>query len=238
MASRIISETNKGKRGPGSNKGRKRQQQSNNGGNTNHRTEEDKRVDAEKWLCKDNFEALVADGTLTGHRGNTEGDNRPDQEQKLGTKLSANTADEQGRPTQTDTFLDDIEALRLLWIKEDTSWDTAAVFGEHRKKLRAFSEDYKYRKTKLLGHVIRADNDDPMRKVTFAPNTVEEWGFAQRRVGRPKDQWLHESKKLYGRNADTWKTDKGIKRKNKRTKYKGTPLQDAYIHTWGGERHF
>ena len=68
MASRIISETNKGKREPGSNIGRKRQHQSNDGGNT---------------------------------------------------------------------LLDDIEALRLLWIKEDTSWDTAAVLGEHRKKLRA-----------------------------------------------------------------------------------------------------
>ena len=72
--------------------------------------------------------------------------------------------------TQADTFVHDVEALKMLWVKEDTSWDTAAVFGEHRKKLRAFSEDYKHRKTKLLGHIIRADNSDPMRKVTFAAN--------------------------------------------------------------------
>ena len=185
MASRIISETNKGKRGPGSNIGRKRQQQSNNGGNTHCKTTEDKRVDTEKWLYKDNYEALVADGTLTGHRGNAGGHSPPDQEQNIGII-------KQERATRTDTLLDDIEALRLLWIKEDTSWDTAAVLGEHHKKLRAFSEDYKYRKSKLLGHIIRADNDDPMRKVTFAPSTIVEWGFASRRVGRPKDQWLFE----------------------------------------------
>ena len=48
----------------------------------------------------------------------------------------------------TDTFVNDIEALKMLWIKEDRSWNTAEVFGEHLKKLRAFSEDHKYRKTK------------------------------------------------------------------------------------------
>ena len=173
----------------------------------------------------------MADGTLTGHRGNAGGDSPPDQEQKMGII-------KQGRATRTDTLLDDIEALRLLWIKEDTSWDTAAVLGEHRKKLRAFSEDYKYRKSKLLGHIIRADNDDPMRKVTFAPSTIVEWGFASRRVGRPKDQWLFESKKQCGKNADTWKTDKGTTKIDKRTKYTETPLQDAWIYTWGEERHF
>ena len=230
MASRIISGTNKNKRGQGPDKGTKARQQRKNGSSTDHRTEEDKRVDAEKWLYKDNYEALIADGTLTGHRGDTEGDSRRTQ--------PTNTANEQGRPTQTDTFLNDIEALRLLWIKEDTSWDTAAVFGEHRKKLRAFSEDYKYRKTKLLGHVIRADNDDPMRKVTFAQNTVEEWGFAQRRVGRPKDQWIHESRKAVWKKCRHMEDRQGHKKKNKRTKYKGTAMQDAYIHIWGGERQF
>ena len=96
---------------------------------------------------------------------------------------------------ENDTLINDIEALKMLWIKDDTSWNTAEVFGEHRKKLRPFSEDYKYKKIKLLGHVIRADNADPMRKVTFSPNTIVERGYAHRRVGRPKDQCLHETKK-------------------------------------------
>ena len=119
--------------------------------------------------------------------------------------------DPQNKAHKHSTLIHDIEALRRLWIKNDTCWDTAAVFGEHRKKLRAFSEDYKHRKTKLLGHIIRADNSDPMRKVTFAENSIEEWAFNKRRTGRPKDQWIEETKKQRGKNADTWRTGKDTK---------------------------
>ena len=126
----------------------------------------------------------------------------------------------------------------MLWVKEDTSWDTAAVFGEHRKKLRAFSEDYKHRRSKLLGHVIRADNNDPMRKVTFAANTIEEWGFDKRRVGRPKDQWLFETKRTAWKKCRHLADRQGHKKQNKRTKYKGKPLQEAYLDTWADERRF
>jgi len=160
-----------------------------------------------------------------------------------------NTAETRKQPTpnhthtskddeQTDTLVHDIEALKMLWVKEDTSWDTAAVFGEHRKKLRAFSEDYKHRRSKLLGHVIRADNNDPMRKVTFAANTIEEWGFDKRRVGRPKDQWLFETKRTVWKKCRHMEDRQGHKKQNKRTKYKGKPLQEAYLDTWAGERRF
>ena len=230
MASRIISETNKVKKEQKTNEGKKTRQHKGWGSHirqaleANVNTTEDERVNTDKWLYKDNYDALVANGTLTGHSGNIEGKQQTDDTNK-GNK-------------QADTLLNDIEALRMLWVKEDTSWDTAAVFGEHRKKLRAFSEDYRYRKTKLLGHVIRADNSDPMRKVTFAPNTVEEWGFAQRRVGRPKDQWVHESKKAVWKKCRHMEDRQGHIKQHKRTKYKGKPLQDAYIHTWAEERHF
>ena len=112
------------------------------------------------------------------------------------------------------------------------------MFGEHRKKLRAFSEDYKHRRSKLLGHVIRADNNDPMRKVTFAANTIEEWGFDKRRVGRPKDQWLFETKRTVWKKCRHMEDRQGHKKQNKRTKYKGKPLQEAYLDTWAVERRF
>ena len=89
------------------------------------------------------------------------------------------------------------------------------------QKLRPFSDDYKYRKNKLLGHVIRAENGDPMRKVTVLPGTTEEWGFAHRRVRRPKDQWLHETKKLAWKKCRYMEDRQGHKQPNKRTKYKG-----------------
>ena len=85
-----------------------------------------------------------------------------------------------------DTLINDVEALRMLWVKDDTSWNTAEVFGEHRKKLRPFSEDYKYRKIKLLGHVIRAGDTDPMRKVTFFAKHNQRMGHYTQASGEAK----------------------------------------------------
>ena len=62
-------------------------------------------------------------------------------------------------------------------------------------KVKPVSEGYKHCKINLLGHVIRAGDTDPMRKVTFMPNTMKEWGTAGGRLGRPKDQWLQDAKK-------------------------------------------
>ena len=126
----------------------------------------------------------------------------------------------------------------MLWVKDDSCWDTAAVFGEHRKKLRPFSEDYKYRKMRLMGHVIRTDNADPMRKVTFQENTIEEWAFDKRRIGRPRDQWTEAVKEDIWKKFRHMEDRQGHRRPNKRTKYKQKPLQNAYIHTWADERRF
>ena len=75
---------------------------------------------------------MVANGTLTGHRSHMKG--------------NTNGSDDDRDNTQTDTLMNDIEALKMLWVKEDTSWDTTAVFGDYRKKLCAFSADYRDRK--------------------------------------------------------------------------------------------
>ena len=103
----------------------------------------------------------MALGVLTAHKGNASGEIHsnywPDKDGQQ-PALKSNHLSREGDNTHdtADTIINDIEALKMLWIKDDTSWNTAEVFWEHRKKLRPFSEDYKYRKTKLLGHVIRA----------------------------------------------------------------------------------
>ena len=79
--------------------------------------------------------------------------------------------------------------------------------------------------------MIRADNADPMRKVTFSPSTIEEWGYAHRRVGRPKDQWLYETKKLVWKNADIWKTDRGTQNQTKEPNTRGRRYKKhIFIH--------
>ena len=131
-----------------------------------------------------------------------------------------------------------LEMLQELWIKEDTKWETAKVMGPHKKQLRAFSEDYRHRQTKLLGHVIRADNHDPMRKVTFRPNSIRNWRTPLRRVGRPEEQWTEGAKKQAWKKCRHMQDRQGNKKPDKRTKYKGKPLQEAYLHSWADGRHF
>ena len=57
------------------------------------------------------------------------------------------------------------------------------------RKLKRYSATYVERKMKLLGHVVRADNKDPMRQVTFEKGNVTERTVGKRRVGKPKLKW-------------------------------------------------
>ena len=50
------------------------------------------------------------------------------------------------------------------------------------------------RKMSLLGHVIRAGSEDPMRQVTFKEGCVKELRAGMRRVGKPKLDWVRQGK--------------------------------------------
>ena len=54
----------------------------------------------------------------------------------------------------------------------------------------------KTKKTKLLGHVIRANQDDPLRQVSFLPGTITVLPIEGKRAGHPKEDWIYETKKL------------------------------------------
>ena len=58
-----------------------------------------------------------------------------------------------------------------------------------------FTQSYSRRKSKLLGHVLRTSQGDPMRQVSFQPNSAYRVQFGKKRVGRPKQNWLHYAKK-------------------------------------------
>ena len=49
------------------------------------------------------------------------------------------------------------------------------------------------RKLQLLGHIIRADPQDPMRQVVFQPNSLIPRTEHTRRVDRPRAHWLGET---------------------------------------------
>ena len=51
----------------------------------------------------------------------------------------------------------------------------------------------KNNKTRLLGHILRAPQDDPMREVLFESGTLRPCIEHCRRVGKPRAQWLFET---------------------------------------------
>ena len=73
--------------------------------------------------------------------------------------------------------------------------DIVFTHREDHKKISLFSEYYLHRKTKLLGHVLRAPEYDPLRQVSLEPNSGNRVDYGKRRCGRPKQNWLHFAKK-------------------------------------------
>ena len=109
-----------------------------------------------------------------------------------------------------------VEVLKDLWIKEDTDWNVHEVFeNQQQKKIEKFSQSYMNRKLKLMGHVIRADNEDPLRQVTFRQGNMKGARIEKRRARQSKFNWSWEGKNKYWRNSDMKSTNL---RKMNRTK--------------------
>ena len=108
-------------------------------------------------------------------------------------------------------FLDafQLRGIRQILNKTHTYWNRdhtnkhlieeatkAAYPNKPWKKIKLFSQFYQERKIKLMGHIIRASNSDPLRSVTFQPDTITPIPLdSKRRVGRPKIDWIEETKK-------------------------------------------
>ena len=90
----------------------------------------------------------------------------------------------------------------------DRTWTNQKVFEEANAKIREGSThsymarvlkvrpitEYIYKKKlQLLGHIIRCNNKDPLRQVTFADHRLTPLKPALRRVGRPRDKWVDDA---------------------------------------------
>ena len=64
-----------------------------------------------------------------------------------------------------------------------------------KRRIKRFSDFHNERRTSLMGHIIRTDNNDPLRQVTLKDDTAErpEWG--KKRAGKPRQNWIKEAKK-------------------------------------------
>ena len=64
---------------------------------------------------------------------------------------------------------------------------------QHGLKVTDFSDMWIHKKIKLLGHIIRSHNQDPMKQVLFEPYTLTPRIEHSRRVGKPRAHWLIET---------------------------------------------
>ena len=71
------------------------------------------------------------------------------------------------------------------------------------KRIQRLTDIIKARKCKLLGHVIRAEDTDPMKMVTFKPNSLKLMAPQSKRVGRPRLNWIAETTKTFGKTFGT-----------------------------------
>ena len=74
---------------------------------------------------------------------------------------------------------------------------TVIAFSEHgdRRKIVSFSDYHWTRRAKLLGHVLRSNSDDSLRQISFLPQSAMRVEYGKRRCGRPRQNWLHTTKK-------------------------------------------
>ena len=56
-----------------------------------------------------------------------------------------------------------------------------------------------WKRLALLGHIIRCENTDPMRAITFNENTVDTRRLGWRREGKPRVKWVEATMQ------DAWK---------------------------------
>ena len=74
--------------------------------------------------------------------------------------------------------------------------DLMSTHGSHENNL-LFSHCYIERRAKLLGHIARTTQQDPLRQISFQPNSVNRVPYGKKRHGRPRQNWLHYTKKIY-----------------------------------------
>ena len=79
----------------------------------------------------------------------------------------------------------------------DRTWTNQRVIESlttsHNLKFERFSETWKFRKVKLLGHIIRSHRYDPLRQVLYEKGTLMPRIEHKRRVGKPRANWLIET---------------------------------------------
>ena len=63
------------------------------------------------------------------------------------------------------------------------------------REIKLFSELVQQKRCRLVGHIFRTPPEDPLRQVSYLPNSAAVYPIHRRRVGGPRQQWLFYSNK-------------------------------------------
>ena len=69
------------------------------------------------------------------------------------------------------------------------------------REIKLFSDLLAEKRSKLAGHILRSDNGDPLRQVTYMPNSANCYPIGKRRIGGPRQQWRHYTHKYIWENV-------------------------------------
>ena len=63
------------------------------------------------------------------------------------------------------------------------------------RSIQLFSIHYNEKRAKLLGHIIRTSDADPLRQISLEAQSANRVQYGKKRCGRPRQNWLHYTKK-------------------------------------------
>ena len=109
-------------------------------------------------------------------------------------------------------------------VIEDAS--RIAYGSDSQERIRLFSDMLKYRRVKLAGHIIRTSESDPMRQISYKPDSADIYNVGKRRIGGPRQNWLYHTNKFIWED----RISRGM------SEYDNTEHQTSRIHHYAVSR--
>ena len=109
-----------------------------------------------------------------------------------------------GKSSGAPIFFDSTNTNRAVVQKASS---IAYPYENAQRRVASFSEHHHERRARLLWHIIRAQDTDPLRQVSLEPQSANRVQYGKKRCGRPRQNWLHYAKKLNLQHYEEGPTD-------------------------------
>jgi hypothetical protein len=156
-----------------------------------------------------------------------------------------------------DTF--QLKGLRRILGFKHTNWDRTAtnqkifetatieayrkgskkaIAKNVNKQMCSSAKPIRNKKRNLLGHILRTNNEDPLRQVSLQPNSGKPLEKVKRRAGKPRQRWIDNVMKKVWKKFRSQAPKVMASNPNKKRKFKQSTRQCKYIKSWAEERKF